>query len=817
MSLEACLLVLIAVLALAYLGAGLRVWTAAGLVGLLGWQVAGGGFPLLGWILFLPAAIVLNVTSLRRDLVTSRLLGWFRKVLPPMSDTERAAIEAGTVWWDRELFSGRPDWERLRTVPAPTLTTEEHAFLDGPVETLCAMLDEWSVLERNDLPTEIWTFIKQQRFFAMIIPKEYGGLEFSPAAQSAAIVKICSRSLTAGVTVMVPNSLGPGELLLHYGTDEQKRYYLPRLAVGEEVPCFALTSPYAGSDAGGMPDRGIVCTGMHEGRDVLGLRLTWEKRYITLGPVATVLGLAFKAYDPDGLLGDERELGITCALIPTDTPGVEIGERHRPVGSAFQNGPTRGRDVFVPLDRVIGGRAMIGHGWRMLVECLSVGRAISLPALSVASCKLAARTTGAYARLRRQFRVPIGEFEGVQEALTRIGGLTYRIDAARLLTASALVLGEKPSVLSAILKFHNTETMRQVVNDALDIHGGRGVCEGPSNYLASCFKSVPVSITVEGANILTRSMIIFGQGAIRCHPWLLEEMKAASDPDEQSAQRRFDEALTSHVGFTLSSAARALVDALTGSLLAGTPRDAGPLTSYYRKLGRMSAAFAFVADVTLLTLGGEMKRREKLSARLGDVLSHLYMGSAVLKHYDDSARPAADLPFARWALEHSLYTIQTRLEEVLANFPLRWASWLLRALVFPLGRPYRLPDDRLGAKVASLVLHPSAARDRLTRGIYLSGDPDDPVGRLEHALEAVIAAEPVERKLQQGMKLRFDYAQPEQAIGRALEARAITETEAELLRTAARAMRRAIDVDAFAPDPAAQAAEPCTARDAVDV
>jgi acyl-CoA dehydrogenase len=818
MSLEGALLTLVAVLTLAYLGVGRLTWTLVGGAGLVAWQMLGHGFPLLAWCLFVPLAVLLNVSPLRRNLITAPLLQWFRKELPPMSETERAAIEAGTVWWDRDLFTGRPDWNKLRAVPAPTLTPEEQAFLDGPVETLCGMIDEWSVLERNDLPAEVWAYIKAERFFGMIIPKQYGGLQFSAAAQSAVIVKICSRSLTAGVTIMVPNSLGPGELLLHYGTEAQKQHYLPRLARGEEIPCFALTSPFAGSDAGSMPDRGIVCRGLHAGEEVLGLRVTWEKRYITLGPVATVLGLAFKVYDPDGLLGGAPDLGITCALIPTDTPGVEIGERHRPVGSAFQNGPTRGSDVFIPIDWVIGGRPMIGQGWRMLVECLSVGRAISLPALSVASSKLAARTTGAYARLRRQFRVPIGEFEGVEEALARIGAIPYRIDAARLLTASALVLGEKPSVLSAILKYHNTESMRQVVNDALDIHGGRGVCEGPSNYLANYFKSCPVSITVEGANILTRSMIIFGQGAIRCHPYLLEEMRAATEPDADAAQDRFDRALTAHIGFTLSNAARACVDGLTLGLFARMPRDPGPLSGYYRKLGRMSAAFAFVADVALLVLGGEMKRREKLSARLGDVLSHLYMASAVLKRHEDSARAAADLPLARWALEHSLHTMQTRLEEVFCNFPSRWLGTLLRVIVFPLGRPYRLPDDRLGSKVARLVMHPSGARDRLSQGIYLSTDPADPVGRLEHALEAVIAAEPIERKLYQSAKLRFDYAQPELAIASATEAKLLDPQETEVLRAAARAMRSVIDVDAFPVEHAGRTAGRAAAqRTAVDV
>jgi acyl-CoA dehydrogenase len=807
-SLAFWLLLVVLVLALGYRRASRLAWTAAGAAALVAWQLRGGGFPLIGWCVYALFALLLNVDAVRRRLVTGPLLASFRRVLPPMSETERAAIEAGTVWWDRELFSGRPDWNALKAVPPATLSAEEQAFLDGPVEMLCGMLDEWDVHARNDLAPEVWAYLKAQRFFGMIIPKRYGGLEYSPAAQSAVIVKICSRSLTAGVTVMVPNSLGPGELLMHYGTDAQKDYYLPRLARGEEIPCFALTSPFAGSDASGMPDRGIVCRGTHDGRETLGFRVTWEKRYITLGPVATVLGLAFKAFDPDGLLGGERELGITCALIPTSTPGVEIGERHRPVGSAFQNGPTRGADVFVPLDWIIGGRPMIGRGWRMLVECLSVGRAISLPALSVATSKLATRTTGAYARLRRQFRVPIGEFEGVEEALARIGATTYRMDAARLLTASGLMLGEKPSVVSAILKYHNTEGMRQVVNDALDVHGGRGVCEGPANYLAVPYKSLPVSITVEGANILTRSMIVFGQGAIRCHPYLLAEMEAAAAGDTDAARARFDAALTAHVGHTLSNAVRALVDGLTGAVFAPAPRDPGPLARYYRRLARASAAFAFVADVALLRLGGEMKRREKLSGRLGDVLSHLYFGSAVLKHYEDCARPATDLPLARWVLEHSLWTIQGRLDDVLANFPARWLAPVLRAIVFPLGRRQRAPDDALGRQVARLVLHPSAARDRLTRGIYVSADPDDPVGRLEHALEAVIAAEPIERRLQQG-GLRFDYARAEEVIARALATNAIDEHDAAVLRAAAGAMRRAIDVDAFgSPRASERAGEP---------
>ena len=511
-----------------------------------------------------------------------------------MSDTERDAIEAGTAWWEAELFQGDPEWNQLLNHQVSELTDEEQAFLDGPVDELCAMIDDWHVTnELNDLTPETWEFIKKNKFLGMIIPKKYGGLEFSAIAHSAVVMKISTRSGTAGVSVMVPNSLGPGELLLHYGTEAQKDYYLPRLAVGEEIPCFALTGPNAGSDAGAIPDTGIVCKGMHEGKEVLGLRCNWEKRYITLGPVATILGLALKAYDPDGLLGDEENLGITCALVPTTTPGVEIGNRHNPLNSAFQNGPNKGKDVFIPMDWIIGGQDQIGKGWRMLVECLSVGRGISLPALGTGAGKYASYMTGAYAAVRKQFNVPIGKFEGVEEALTRIGGLTYMMEAGRRLTASAIDHGEKPSVVTAILKYHNTEGMRQVINDAMDVHGGRGICLGPSNYLARAYQSIPISITVEGANILTRSLIIFGQGAMRCHPHLIEEVTAASLDNKDEGLQRFDQALFKHLGYAVCNGARSFVYGLTRSRLAPSPIS-GPTRGYFKRLARMSASYSFV-------------------------------------------------------------------------------------------------------------------------------------------------------------------------------------------------------------------------------
>jgi len=780
---------------LAYLRAKLPVWTAAFVV-LLGanWLISG-SFPLLGAIAFLAVAIPLTVTPLRRNLFSRKLLAWFRSVMPPISKTERVALDAGNTWWDADLFTGNPDWNKLLSYPSPQLTDEEQAFVDGPTEQLCQMLDDWEIThEMNDLPAATWDFIREKGFFGMIIPKEYGGHGFSALAHSSVVMKVASRSPSAGVTVMVPNSLGPGELLVHYGTDKQKDYYLPRLAKGEEIPCFALTGPHAGSDAGALPDTGIVCKGEHNGKEVLGFRVSWDKRYITLAPVATLLGVAFKAYDPDGLLGDQKSLGITLALIPTNTPGVEIGKRHFPLNASFQNGPTRGKDIFIPMEYLIGGQEYIGEGWRMLMNCLSVGRAISLPALGTGAGKMSSRTTGAYARVRKQFKTPIGKFEGVEEALTRIGGYTYRMEAMRRMTAGALDLGEKPSVLSAILKYHCTEGMRQTVADAMDVHGGKAVMMGPGNYLARTYQSIPISVTVEGANILTRSLMIFGQGAIRCHPYLLKEMECVSMEDEDQAVAKFDRALFAHVGFTISNAVRAFVTGLTRGVFIRSP-EAGEVSRYYKQFSRMSSAFAFSADVTLLLLGGELKRKEKLSARFGDVLSHLYMGSAMLKQFEDQGRPASDLPLIHWACQDSLHTIEDRLNEIFRNFPSPLLGRLVKWVVLPTGKSYRRPTDNLGHEVASLLLTPSAARDRLTRGVYMSNDPNDPIGRIEYAMERMLAAEPLEARLQKGLGVRLNPNNLEELLTRGVEEKVIAEQEAEVIRESAKATAIAIAVD----------------------
>jgi acyl-CoA dehydrogenase len=759
------------------------------------------------WPAFIAVAAILNVPALRRGIVSVRLFELFRRVLPPMSSTEQEAIRAGTVWWDGELFGGAPDWKKLLSVPAPVLSDEEQAFLDGPVEDLCQMVDDWEVTqELKDLPPAVWDFIRDNRFFGLIIPKQYGGLGFSALAHSAVVLKTASRSVTAGVTVMVPNSLGPAELLLHYGTEAQKDHYLPRLAAGEEIPCFALTSPEAGSDASAMEDVGIVCRGSFGDRkDVLGIRLNWRKRYITLGPVATLLGLAFKLYDPQRLLSDDEAPGITVALIPTDTPGITIGNRHWPMNQAFHNGPNCGRDVFVPVDWIVGGPAMAGKGWMMLMESLAAGRSISLPALGTGSGKFASRVTGAYAAIRKQFNSPVGQFEGVQEALARIGGNAYLMDAARTLTALAVDQGERPSVVSAIVKYHLTERMRQVIDDAMDIHGGRGICMGPRNYLARAYQGVPIAITVEGANILTRSLIIFGQGAIRCHPYVLRELEAARDEDRDRGVRDFDDALFAHIGFFFSNAARALALGLSGARFIGAPAG-GSVGWYFRQLTRMSSCLALSADVAMALLGARLKRMERLSARLGDVLSHLYLASAALKRFHDQGQPQADRPLLHWACRDALYRIQTAFDELFRNLPGRWVGRLLRIIVFPLGMPYDAPNDANDRRVARLLLIPSVARDRLTEGIFIGG-PEEPAGRVEHALRKATAAEAATRKLQRALRAGHIKADvPEAQIDEALDSGVLSEHEARLLREAEAARDEAIQVDEFTPEALAAAA-----------
>jgi acyl-CoA dehydrogenase len=708
------------------------------------------------WALVLIVAfgvlVVPNLLEFRREKITRPALDMYRTMLPSMSDTEKEALEAGNIWWDGELFSGMPQWDKLMSYPAPALSEEEQAFLDGPCEELCLMLDEWDISHvRGDLPPEAWDFMKKHRFFAMIIPKQYGGLEFSAYANAMVIAKLASRNSTASSTVGVPNSLGPAELLLHYGTDEQKDRWLPGLASGDEIPCFALTSPQAGSDAAALIDSGIVCKGKFEGKEIVGIKLNWDKRYITLAPVATVLGLAFKLYDPDHLIGDRDEYGITAALIPTGLPGIEIGRRHNPLSIPFQNGPTSGKDVFVPLDYIIGGEEMAGKGWKMLVELLSVGRAITLPSTAAGGGQAAAYSAGAYTQLRRQFGLPVAKFEGVGEALARIAGHTYIMNAAISVTSGAIDQGEKPAVPSAILKYHCTEFGRKVANDTMDVHGGKAIMMGPKNYTGRPYMATPIAITVEGANILTRSLIIFGQGAMRCHPFVLRELQAAGDKDTERGLIEFDDALFSHIGYAISNAARAFFLALTHAKFSNVPLNT-PTRRYYQNVNRYSAAFALATDFAMLTLGGKLKIKELLSARLGDVLSSMYLASAVLKHFENQGRRATDIPLVEWSVRTLMYNAQEQLHSFLRNFPNRPVAFLLRCIIFPRGRTYSSPADELGQKLVSLITETGEARERLSEQAFKALEPGSPLGLLQEALELSEQLLPLEKKLKQARR-----------------------------------------------------------------
>ncbi|ONH50133.1 acyl-CoA dehydrogenase [Pseudomonas cedrina] len=771
------------------------------------WSHAPGWLLLVFWVLIALVAAPLLLPDLRRQYFTRPLFSWFQKVLPPMSETERDAIDAGTVWWDGELFSGRPDWDKLLAYPKVQLTEEEQAFIDGPTEELCAMVSDWEIGQAMDLPPAAWEHIKTHGFFALIIPKEYGGKGFSAYAHSQVAMKLATRSGDLASTVMVPNSLGPAELLLHYGTDEQRNHYLPRLARGDDIPCFALTGPLAGSDAGAMPDTGVICKGEWEGKETLGLRLNWEKRYITLGPVATLLGLAFKAYDPDHLLGEEEDLGISLALIPTDTPGVEIGRRHLPLGAAFMNGPNSGKDVFIPLQYLIGGQEMLGKGWMMLMNCLSVGRSISLPAVGTGAAKFTSLVTGQYAQVREQFNVPLSAFEGIQEALARIGGNAWLMDSARMLTANAVDLGEKPSVLSAILKYHLTERGRECISHAMDVHGGKGIIMGPNNYLGRSWQGAPIFITVEGANILSRNLMIFGQGAIRCHPFVLKEMALAGREDHDQALKEFDGLLMQHIGFAVSNAASTLVLNLGVGRFEKAPGNRLS-QGYFRALNRQAAAFALLADLSMMLLGGELKRRERLSARLGDVLSHMYLASAALKRYHDLDSPDHLEPLFAWAMEESLGQSERALDELLSNFPNKILGCLLRVIVFPFGRRHTGPSDALDAEVAAVIGRAKGdpTLEELLAGCYRPQSAQDPVGALQQAYDLLGASHPLQKKLHAALKSgQVKPTAGEHAIDAALHAGVLQPAEAQTLRDAEAARRKVIDVDDFSKEELTQA------------
>lgn len=728
------------------------------------------------------------MTSFRKRFVTKPIHAWAKGVLPALSETESEALNAGEVWWEAELFSGNPDWSKLHAIKKPTLSPEEQAFFDGPVQELCDMIDDWKInQETADLPPEVWQFLRDHKFFGMIIPKSHGGLAFSAFAHSEIVRFISTRSVAAAVTVMVPNSLGPGELLHQFGTDDQKDYWLPRLADGRELPAFGLTSAEAGSDAGAMVDDGVICKGQWKGEEVLGIRLNWAKRYITLSPVCTVLGLAFKLRDPDGLIGETQDIGITCALVPTDLDGVETGRRHIPSSTMFMNGPTTGKDVFIPLDHIIGGPEYAGKGWMMLMSALAAGRGISLPSMGCAAIALSAHTTGAYARIRQQFNLPIGKFGGIQSRLGGLAADAYAMDAARHLTCAGLDEGRALSVISAIMKAHATYKMRSAINDAMDVHSGKAVIDGPSNYLLPLYRAVPIGITVEGANIVTRSLIIFGQGSIRAHPHMLDNMLALQEKDPDKSLEMFDKSLWAHVGHTTKTLFRAWGRALTGGRFAPAP-DAGKATPIYRQLSRWSAAYALTADFLFLTLGGALKREEMISGRMGDILSEMYILSAALKRWDDEGRQDADLPVLQYAAQIALHNIQSALDSVIANLPARWAAVVLRMLTLP-GATTRKPDDRLTAHCSDLLYEPSATRDRITGDLH-KGCQRNGVDVLNSCFAKVVEMAPVMKRLRDAGKT------PQQA----LTAGILSDAELSEIHAMQTLVDQVVAVDDYTPD-----------------
>ena len=763
---------------------------------------------IFGALLLAIAYVLVLPNAVRMERLSKPLLCWVRGRLPKLSDTEAEALKSGSVDWDGELFSGRPDWSKLLEAAPAKLSSEEQEFLEGPVEQLCAMLDDWKIThEHFDLPTEVWSFIREHGFFGLMIPKSHGGKGFSHTAHSEIVMKISTRSVSTAVTVMVPNSLGPGELLMEYGTESQKEYYLPRLSKGEETPCFALTSPVAGSDAGAIPDKGIVCRGQWQGEEVLGLKVTWNKRYITLAPVASLIGLAIKVYDPDKVLGEEADIGVTCVLIPRELEGVNAGARHMPMNTVFMNGPTWGKEVFIPMEQVIGGQAMLGKGWTMLLECLSIGRSISLPALGTGAGKLACLATGSYALTREQFGRTISQFEGVQEALEPMAGYTYMMDAARLLTAGMLDRGVRPSVPSALLKYRNTDLMRNVINHAMDVVAGRGVITGPRNFLARAYQAVPIGITVEGANILTRSLMVFGQGAIRCHPFIVEEIEAAGLEDQSAAVKQFDGVFYRHIAHTTRNALRALVLGLTHGCLEPAPGQ-GNISKYYRQLGRFSAAYALMTDVTLLTIGGGLKAKQRLSGRMADCLVHLYYASAVIKMWHEEKYAEDQRPIVEWCLQTCLRDLQRDMRELIINFPVKALRWPLRLLVFPLGATgLNGPDDKLGTQVAASIVDDTPLRLRISQGCYVNHSPDDSLGRVLNAYRLANETHDMRERLHTAIRSRDEdqldaiallMGHERQAlVDWACEQNIVSKDESKRLLEALTALYDVIRVDAF--------------------
>ena len=790
----------VGVFALSYMRSSLTTATSVnGVLLLIALVFSNASWPILLFLLLSTAILaLLNQDDFRRIRVSRPLFEWYKRILPSLSKTEREAIDAGTVWWEGELFSGDPNWKKLLSMGPPTLSAEEQAFINGPVEELCRMVDSWKInYEWATIPEEIVEFIKRKKFLGIIIPKEYGGLDLSASAQVAVLSKMFGISSVVANFVSVPNSLGPAELLLKYGTDEQKQYYLPRLASGEDIPCFALTAPLAGSDATSIPDTGIVSKGLWRGKEIIGMRLSFDKRYITLAPVATIVGLAFKLRDPEHLIGEIDNYGITCALIPRDTEGLEIGNRHFPIGEPFLNGPVRGQDIFVPLEFIIGGQEMTGKGWRMLVNCLSAGRAISLPSISNCLAMRALAGSSAYSRIRRQFNLPIAQFEGIQKPLARIAGLTYIINAACRCTAQAIDMGEKPAVASSILKYHCTEMARQITLDALDIHGGKAIVKGPKNYLSYGFESAPVAITVEGANIMTRSLMIFGQGATRCHPYVLKELMLGQKEATKQSVNDFDELIFDHIGFAHQNGARAFVHAITGSMFTNVLIDS-PVRRYYQYLSRFSAAFALITDAAMLTMQASLKRKEMISARLGDLLSMTYLASMALKYYEDSGCPEDELPLVEWSCQYLLNKYQSAMHEILQNFPYYLIALKLKFLIFPLGQRFDAPSDELEKCIADLFTSDTQTRKRLLSDVYDTPLLTNPLGFVNELFLKSTEVAPLEKKMRDAVKAgKVTDLLGADLINAAEQADVLNQEEAAQLRKYDALVMEVINVDEF--------------------
>lgn len=777
----------------AFWGTPLSIWAVAGLVTLWGIHA-----PVWLMVAYVAVCLIFNIKLIRRTLVTNGIMKLLDALnfLPKISDTERTAIEAGTTWVDAELFSGKPDLKRLSQESYPDLSEKEQAFLDGPVEELCSMVNDWDVFVRKGFTDETWDYMRKNKFFGLIIPEKYGGLEFSASAHSAIITKLASRCGPLATTVMVPNSLGPAELLMHYGTEEQKDHYLPRLATGEEMPCFGLTEPTAGSDAGSMTAEGVV---FKDDDGELKIRLNFTKRYITLAAISTIIGLAFKLRDPENYLGKGEDLGITCALIPSDTEGIVLGRRHDPLGVPFYNCPIDGNDAVISVDQIIGGSEQAGNGWRMLMESLGVGRGISLPAQSVGGSKVASRALGAYAAVRRQFGINIGKFEGIEEPMARVGGFTYLMEAARRYTCGGLDIGNKPAVVTAIAKYYFTELGRKVVNDAMDIQGGAAISRGPRNLFAHSYIATPIAITVEGANILTRTLMIFGQGAIRCHPYAYKEIEALTNKDVKA----FDNVFWKHIGHVGRNKARALLMTLTRGKIASSPVS-GPAAKYYKKLAWTSASFAFMADIALGSYGGGLKIKEKISGRFADILGWMYLATATLRRFDAEGQQKEDEIFLKWSMEYAFAQIQHAFDGLYKEIQVPGLSWFFRgpiALWSRINRMGSMPSDSLGSKVAQAMQQPGGRRDRLTNGIFIPDDKEQALGRYEYALAALKEAEPVYKKLHVATKKKeLPKTQPRFVINEALEKGIITKEEAETVRKAEDARVDVVQVDEFTLD-----------------